>query len=498
MIPTRVLAATFFVLGIVVAQEPAAAGPVRAEPSTLDERYVAIDTMPLPDDCVLEVGGMVARGDELFVATRRGEIWRIVGANGNAPKFTRWAEGLQEPLGLLDHDGWLYCSQRGELSRLRDTDGDGRMDDLQTVAQGWPLSGNYHEYCFGPTLAPDGRFWLTLNKPFGDEPFGKAAFRGWAISIGSDGKWVGECAGLRSPCGIGTAPWGEIFYTDNQGEWCPSNKFALLERGDFHGHPWGIDSCREERSKVAYPGDVARRANAGLRLAEAARTIPGFKLPAVWMPYDELGRSAAGFVWDTDGRFPPYRGQVFCGDQYSSEVFRISIERVQGRWQGACYPFRRGLQCGITRVAWSSDGALWCGLTNRGWGSLGQAEYGLQRLRWRGETPFDLVEVNATPLGFRLRFTAAVAPASARPDAFSVSSWTYDLHEEYGCKELDRRTHAVTRVGLGADGATVELEFEAGNLELCRVYAIDCGAVRAADARTPWHGKAWYTRNAAP
>lgn len=482
-----------------VAQEPAAApAPAIAAAAADDDRYVEIVDLELPPDCVLEVGGLAVRGDDLFVATRRGEIWRIADAHGAAPQFSLWAEGLQEPLGLLDRDGWLYCSQRGELSRLRDADGDGRMDELQTVAQGWPLSGNYHEYCFGPAVAADGRLWLTLNKPFGDEPFGKAAFRGWAISIGADGRWVGECAGLRSPCGIAAAPWGEIFYTDNQGEWCPTNKLAVLERGDFHGHPWGIDSCTMAASKVAYPGDVAKLAQDGLRLDTAARTIPGFRLPAVWMPYDELGRSAAGFVWDATGHFAPYRGQVFCGDQYSAEVFRISLETVQGRWQGACYPFRRGLRSGITRLCWGNDGSLWCGETNRGWGSKGDSEYGLQRLRWRGAQPFDLVEVTALANGFRLRFSAPVAATGALPDAFAVASWTYDLHEGYGCDPRDRRVHAVTAVGIGADGTTVDLGFGPDPLPLCRVYAIDCRNVLDAAAQTPWHGRAWYTRNAAP
>lgn len=102
--------------------------------------------MPLPPEVVLEVGGLVLRGQTLFVATRRGEVWQLDGVDSPAPKATLWAEGLHEPLGLVDHDGWLYCAQRGELSRLRDQDGDGRMDQLETVAQGWPLSGNYHEY----------------------------------------------------------------------------------------------------------------------------------------------------------------------------------------------------------------------------------------------------------------------------------------------------------------------------------------------------------------
>jgi hypothetical protein len=463
-----------------------------AAASAQDDAYVQIVTVPLPKDAVLEVGGIAAHGDELFVSTRRGEIWRLEHAYSGAPKCTRWAEGLQEPLGLVEQDGWLWCSQRGELSKMRDRDGDGRMDELVTVSSGWPLSGNYHEYCFGPAIAPDG-IWLTLNKPFGDEPFGHADFRGWAIRIDpATGAWTPVCAGLRSPCGVGTSPWGEVFYTDNQGEWCATSKFAPLHEGDFHGHPWGIESCKLPASKVAFPGEV----KSGLRIDEAARTIPNYRLPAVWVPYDLLGRSPAGFVWDTEGHFGPYRGQVFCGDQYSSEVFRFSLEKVQGRWQGACYPFRRGLACGIVRVAWGTDGSLWCGMTNRGWGSLGQAEYGLQRLVWRGAMPFDLVEVTARREGFRLRFSSPVDPASALPAAFRLRNWTYDHHEDYGCPLRDVKALRVTGVTVGDGGTTVDLAVE--GLTPTRVHEIDCERLRGASGKAPWHPVAWYTLNALP
>ena len=481
----------------VLPQEPASPAPVAATPAIGEARYATIVDVPVPDDVVLEVGGIAERERELFVSTRRGEVWRIEEPYAQKPKFSLWAEGLQEPLGLLDHDGWLYCAQRGELSRMRDADGDGRMDDLETVSSGWTLSGNYHEYCFGPALAKDGSMWLTLNKPFGDEPFGRAPFRGFAVAVQKGGSWVAECAGLRSPAGVAAAPWGEVFYTDNQGEWCATSKFAPLQRGDFHGHPWGIASCADPRSKATHPGEV----KSGMRMEEAARTIPNFRLPAVWIPYDECGRSPAGFVWDDQGRFGPYRGQVFCGDQYSSEVFRMSLEQVQGRWQGACYPFRRGFACGIVRVAWAKDGSLWCGLTNRGWGSLGQSQHGLQRLVWNGETPFDLIEVTATREGFDLRFSMPVDAASLAADAIRVKSWTYDHHESYGCPPRDVKPHDATFAVANGDGTVVHLTVK--DPAICRVYAIDASLVRAskvggAEPVPMLHGRAWYTRNAAP
>jgi hypothetical protein len=481
-------------IALFLPQEPASEGPVQKPPKPDEATYVEIVDVPLPADCVLEVGGLVLQGDTMFAATRRGEVWRIEGVSTAQPKATLWAEGLMEPLGLLERDGWLYCAQRAELSRMRDADGDGRMDELETVADGWPISGNYHEYCFGPTVAGDGSFWLTLNKPFGGEPFGKAPWRGWAIRIpAAGGSFEPVCAGLRSPAGVGTAPDGVVWYTDNQGEWCANSKFTPLQPGEFHGHPHGIESCKLKESKVEHPGEVP----SGLRMAEAAATIPNFTLPAVWIPYDKCGRSPGGFVWDTDGNFPPFQGQVFCGDQYSSEVFRMSLEKVGGRFQGACYPFRRGLKSGITRVVWGQQGTLWCGLTNRGWGSLGGSTEGLQRLVWKGVIPFELKEITARKDGFRVTFTQPIFAGSALPPSFSIESWTYDHHKAYGCPPRDTRPHAVRACAVSADGMSVDLVVD--DLELCRVYAIDCaGVLAAAGKERTLHGVGYYTRNRAP
>ena len=66
----------------------------------------------------------------------------------------------------------------------------------------WRISGNYHEYNFGPSRAIDGSYWITTNKPFGGEPFGRVDWRGYALRITPDGRAKPMCAGLRSPAGV--------------------------------------------------------------------------------------------------------------------------------------------------------------------------------------------------------------------------------------------------------------------------------------------------------
>ena len=454
------------------------------------EHYEIVD-LPQPDNVVLEVGGILARGQELLVSTRRGEVWRIEDAYSQDPSYSLWTEGLHEPLGLLAVEDWVYTAQRGELSRLQDSDGDGRADLLETICEEWPLSGNYHEYCFGPARTPDGSFWLTLNKPFGPEPFGRVDWRGWAVRVTPDGRFEPVCAGLRSPAGIEVSPWGEPFYSDNQGEWCATGKFAPLHVGDFHGHPHGIASCNRPESLVEHPGEVPN----GVLISEAAEQVKNYRLPAVWIPYDRVGRSPSGFVWDTEGNFGPYRDQVFMADQYSSEVFRLSLEKVDGRWQGACYPFVKGLKCGITRVAWGTDGSLWCGMTERGWPSLGDATDGLQRIRWTGETAFELLEMKATAGGFELRFTKPLSAASVKLDRFEMSSWTYLHHSTYGSKETDTRELRVTSAELTSpDTVTITVE----GLVDTRVHHLHLEGLTSENGEALWHQDAYYTRNATP
>jgi glucose/arabinose dehydrogenase len=451
-----------------------------------------VTTIETPAEVVLEVGGFaLLPEDRILICTRRGQIWRVENAytpDGKGARFHLWFDGLQEPLGLLAQDGWIYCTQRGELSRLRDQDGDGRADTLETIADPWQISGNYHEYAFGPALGGDGRLWVTLNRPFGEEPFGRAKWRGFALAIdAATGAWEPVCAGLRSPCGVEAAPWGDVFYTDNQGEWCGASKLSHLERGDFHGHPWGIQDTKLPEWKF---GEVRQPPDKTLMPLVKA-TLPSFELPAVWFPYDEMGRSPAGFVWDTAGRFGPFfRGHVFVGDQYDASLIRVTLEQVGGRWQGACYPFRMGLASGVTRVAWGADGSLLVGMTNRGWGSRGQGTYGLQRVKWSGRTPFELREMRAVAGGFELEFTAPVdAKLAADAATWRMSSYTYELHEEYGSPKMDEQPLAPRPCVV--DPTHVRLAVD--SLRAGYVHELHYETLRDARGAAPLHDRAYYT-----
>src|SRR5690606_23134256 len=105
--------------------------------------------------------------------------------------------------------------------RIADTDDDGLADLFETVCK-LPISGSYHEYAFGPVLAPNGNLRVTLNVAFGGATQAPAPWRGWMVEITPDGQMTPIAAGLRSPCGFTVSSQDEWFFAENQGEWVRS------------------------------------------------------------------------------------------------------------------------------------------------------------------------------------------------------------------------------------------------------------------------------------
>jgi azurin len=474
-----------------------------AKPSTeltvRENRYWQRTNLPVPEGIVLEASGILpVAGKRLLVTTRRGEIWWIDGAYeaDPHPKFTLFASGLHEPLGIIvAPKGGYYVAQREELTRIDDADHDGRADVFETVCK-LPISGSYHEYAFGPVLAPNGNLRITLNVAFGGATQSPVPWRGWMVEITPDGQMTPIAAGLRSPCGFLVTSKGDWFYAENQGEWVGSGRLTHLVPGDFAGHPAGLAWSRMAGSTVKLrPEDITDFEEP---MYDVAKRVPGLKPPAVWLPHTVLGISNAGVIEDlTGGKFGPFAGQFFLADQGQSKIDRMTLEQVKGVWQGAAYPFREGFDCGIIRIAHGEQGALFAGETARGWGSVGEKQFGLERLTWTGEIPFEIKEITAQPDGFVLRFTRPVDRVTAeKPESYSVGGFTYLYHKAYGSAPVNRLGCPVRKVVVAADGLSVRLATAC--LREGYIHDIRAAGLRAVDGEPLLHATAYYTLNRLP
>ena len=464
-----------------------------------EEDFYRIQAIPIPKNVELEVGGMTFLPDDaLAVSTRRGEIWKISNPymkNGKAPKFHLFAQGLHEALGLSYINGELYTTQRSEVTRLRDLDGDGEADEYKTVYT-WPLSGNYHEYAYGPILDKQGNLVVTLNLAWTSKEESQSKWHGWMIKIDSAGKMKPFAAGFRSPAALALNKDGDIFYAENQGGWVGSGGITHVEEGDFMGNPEGLIWSGLPGSPVKLKAsDIP---DTGEPKYEVAKRTPGLKNTYVWFPQSILGISTSGILsYEQEGKMGPFEGQLFVGDQGQSKIMRVYLEKVKGVYQGAAFPFREGFSSGVLRMNWGSDGSMFVGMTSRGWGSTGPDLFGLQRLEWNGKIPFEIKTMKAKPDGFELEFTTPVDLAIARNvNSYQLTRFTYMYSHHYGSPVINQGNCPIKAIEVSDDRLRVRLV--ADSLKLGYIHEIKAEKLRSADNFLLLHNFGYYTLNNIP
>jgi azurin len=485
-------------LWILPKQNIAFAHPFPAD-TAQESKYYRIETVHIPEHVILEVGGMAfTKKNQLGISTRRGEVWILENPyfkGDEKPVFRKFASGLHEALGLAYIDKGFLLSQRGELTKLQDTDGDGQADQFKAVYS-WPLSGNYHEYSYGPYIKPNGNLLVTLNLSWVGRGASLAKWRGWLLEINPNGTMSPIATGLRSPAGFTVNTGGDMFYTENQGDWVGSGRMTHLQKGSFAGNPAGLKWSGEPGSPLTLkPSDIP---NTGDPMAEVAPKVPGLKLPAVWFPHGLMGVSTSDILQDTTkGGFGPFKRQMFVGDQGHSKVMRVFLEKVNGEYQGACFPFREGFSSGVLRMKWGKDNAMFVGMTSRGWNSTGPELYGLQRLRWTGKMPFEMKTIKAQPDGFLVEFTQPVDVKTASdPASYEVTGFTYHYWSTYGSKAINQQSCMVHKVEVSTDGLSARLVIH--GLRKGYIHEVKAAGVKSAGGLLLLHDRGYYTLNNIP
>jgi mono/diheme cytochrome c family protein len=456
---------------------------------------------------------------QLVIATRLGEVW-IRSANadpGNSANSDPWqlfTRGLDEPMGLIaDSERRIYIAHRPELLRATDTDDDGRADTFDALGGEWGLAQNYHEFFFGLERDRAGNFYgsASLDSTITSSPQHKAAYpklpvrgirnfesvlepsghrsetpyRGWVVRISPAGRMEPFASGFRQTNGMALSPEGDLFVTDNQGDYKPSTGLLHVEQGDFHGH---AGSLKWE------PGYDP----ANLTTEKLWRRL---KTPAVVFPHGPMGNSPGEPVWDlTGGRFGPFAGQVFVGD-YSKLVIRASLQKVAGAWQGACFPFLGRnenpgvvsgdrLKAGVTRAVFGPDGSLYLGAT-AGWGA---GEDGIQRITWDGKNAPEIRDLELTSRGLALTFTRPINAATiGKLENYELNRFRYYYHVKYGSPWIDEARVEVKEVRTAADGLRAELVL--AELKPGFIYEVSVPLLRTTDGEAIANPLGYYTAN---
>jgi len=472
--------------------------------------YYSLDDIPAPPGVTPECGGMDFLPDGRLVAVfDHGEVCFY---NPTTHEWKKYAEGLHTPLGVLAVSAReiLVC-QRAELTQLIDTDGTGVADDYRCVCNAWGLSGNYHEFLYGPIRDAAGHLFISIGsssaggvaryevrgefKPAGygfgqDAMFSVVPYRGWVAEIGSDGSLKPIASGFRQPDGLVFDPRGRLFVTDNQGDWVGTSKLHYVVPGGFYGQPSGLvwrsdwDQLEKELGPAPHISGTALEHLDRLRHEGA-----------VLFPHAILANSPGQPVFDkSGGKFGPFSGQMFVTEFNIGRILRVMLEDVGGEPQGAVTTFydRGGLRAGNIRLSFGPDGSLWTGHSQRniGW----PAGEGIQRIRWNGSVPMDVLGLHLTATGFDFTFTKPVDPQSAAAAAlYAGKRYYYLYHSEYGSPRIDIHTLNPTRVTVSPDGLRAHVELDA--LHAGYIYEFNLKGLKAQDGSAILNPLIAYTAN---
>ena len=438
--------------------------------TSLSAESYKVENIAVPSFIAPEVGGLGFTPEgELVVALRRSGV--LIAKPHEDPKQFPWRQFSEDSLhnscGLhvISKDE-IIISQMAELTRLKDTDGDGIADLYETISDKWGVSGNYHET---NTIVPDGKggWYIALGTASHNGPtfyttkgtYSKAGregrnyaavqWKGWVMRIDKDGKTTPFASGFRANNGISLCPDGKMYVTDNEGDWRGASPLYHVEKGKFYGHPSSLVWDKDFVNNVSE--NPLRYYIKNLKQYEKDRTPA-----AIEFPKGLICNSPSEPIFDTKGNFGPFKGQCFVGDIAGGRIVRCMLEEVDGVMQGACVKFV-SVNGGNNRLVFSPDGkALYTGQTYRGWG---QPAEGLQRITFTGKTPFEVQNMSITKDGFKLTFTKPVNKENIS-EKLKFQQYHFVSKYSYGSKAHDKKLLKIIGTEINEDGKTVTVKLE--------------------------------------
>ena len=478
--------------------------------------YFSFDAIPNPTGIDPQVGAMDTMPDgRIAVAFHRGEVMLY---NPTDQSWSLFASGLQEPLGMLaEKDGSILVMQRAELTRLKDTDGDGSADEYETVFDDFGMSGNYHEFAYGPAKDAEGNLYIVLgiasngapmakeirgefseigdvdrvgmsdpemwgkNRGKAGRMYSRVKWRGWVLKLSPDGKKMEPYAsGLRSPNGIGFDAAGRLLITDNQGDWRPTSPLYDIKKDGFYGHPaslvWKKDWDGRIPLKVPVP-----------ELSKMQQPAAGY------FAQGELANSPTWPVILPEGAVPKgIAGQTLIGEMNQPTMIRVLDDEVDGVFQtGLVKMFDKSpLGIGSNRTAFGKDGSIYVGKTQLSWAG----GKGITRIKWNGKPYAQLEKIKALPKGFELTFSQPIDPASL--NKLAVKSHTYAYHQAYGAPKADEQELTINSSAISPDG--LKLTLDMGHLKENYLHLIDMSGLLTKTGSVIYGDKVWYQVVKAP
>ncbi|MGE0759001.1 MAG: hypothetical protein AB7O38_18430, partial [Pirellulaceae bacterium] len=395
----------------------------------------------------------------MVVASLKGQVFLAVDRDGDdlADELTPFSDELAAPYGLFASGDYIDVLNKYALLRLFDDDADGRADRTVTLASGWGHTADYHDWAVGLPQGERGQYYMALPCQQDKRSAAAAAYRGAFLELvprtpnaANPHQFAIQpiSHGHRFPMGIARNRQGDLFVTDNQGNYNPFNELNHIRPGAHFGFINAIDKSDDPRPPLTAPAiDIPHpwtRSVNGICFLDTPANVR-----------DRLGRPSFG----------PWEGHLIGCEMDTRRLVRMSLQPVGDSYQGAAYPFSFDQPLtgppllGPLVCAVSPTGDLYVGgLRDSGWGGANNIGE-VVRLRLQPQDlPNGIAEMRATATGFEIDFVAPVNRQAAGNVAnFSLASYTRESTPAYGGPDLNRRTESIAHVAVSDDGRRASL-----------------------------------------
>ncbi len=392
-------------------------------------------------------------GNRAALSTWDGDVWIVEGFKHKDfidIKWTRFASGGFETLGLKIVDDVIYTSGRDEITRYHDLNKDGAADYYESFNNDITSSRGFHEFVFDLHTDKKGNFYTIKAGPVrgGGRGFGGgggnghvSAHAGALLKVDKYGEKLTVVAtGFRAPNGMGVGPDGQLTSGDNEGSWVPRCPINWVKPGGFYG----VEQLAHKNP------------------------IPNHHKPLCWLDKG-WDNSGGGQEWVTSKTWGPFHGELLHTSYGRSSLYLVLKEEVDGQMQGGVVKFPLRFTSSAMRPRFNPhDGHLYvAGL--KGWQSNAGRITGLDRVRYTGAKVYTVSGLKVNKAGVHLSFTQKLDPQTATdPENYAVRRWNYKRTQAYGSptfkvsdpEQRGNETVNVTSAKLSADGKTVTLDVE--------------------------------------
>jgi mono/diheme cytochrome c family protein len=427
-----------------------------------------------------------------FVGSLKGRVLQLLDNDNDGweDDYRLISDEIPTPYGLYaGRDGIDVLAKFG-LLRLTPSNYGGTLRDWRVIADGWGYTQDYHDWAVGLERDNEGNYFITLPCQQDDRSPAAAHLRGHALKLVKQSEERDErlykiesiAAGLRFPMGLALNASGDLFSSDNQGNYTPFNELNHLRTGKRYGF------INKLENKNGFS--------------------PPFESPAINIPHPWM-RSVNGICFlDTPskagkaGLFGPFEGHLLGCEMNGRCLVRMSLQEVDGQYQGAVYPFSLPVAANkenfegpiVCEVAPTGD--IYVGnLRDSGWGG-GNNTGSVVRLTPDGSWPVGIAEVRARAAGLEVVFTQPIDPKLASlKQSYSIRSYIRTPTPAYGGDDQEVKIEEVESVEVDPSSKLVVLKLS--KLRQGAVYELNITAI-GAGAAPLFPSQAHYTMRAVP